>query len=141
MSSFTTLRTAVRARAGASLATNNTSRLAARQIHRSAALRAYKDDQDRESLKPKAHEYTQSGTDDEVASMNDAAFNPDKTAPETERAAAGAGGDSNPLNESPASKSFSEAGRDHVNDKTHHGHGGQKKASGSSSAPKNSKTG
>ncbi|KAI1777145.1 hypothetical protein F4818DRAFT_338246 [Hypoxylon cercidicola] len=136
MSSFTILRTALRARAGASLATTNTTgRLATRPIHQSAALRAYKDDMDRESLKPKAHEYTQGGTDEDVASK-DVAFNPNSTDPETERSAAGAESNGNPLNKSPANKSFAEAGRGHEEDKSH---GGQTKASGGGSPPKHGK--
>ncbi|XXG95872.1 hypothetical protein Hte_002144 [Hypoxylon texense] len=144
MSSFTTLRTALRARTGASLATSNTSRLAtSRQIHQSAALRAYKDDMDRESFKPKTHEYTQSGTDEEVSSKKDAAFNPNKTDPDSEMDAAAAESNGNPLNESPANKKFSEAGRGHEEDKTHGGQsdGQQKKASGGGSPPKDRKTG
>ncbi|KAI0176541.1 hypothetical protein GGR52DRAFT_571504 [Hypoxylon sp. FL1284] len=136
MSSFTTLRTALRAQTGASLATNNSCRLAARSLHQSAALRAYKDDMDRESFKPKSHEYTQSSTDEEVASNQDAAFNPNKTDPDTEKDTAGAGNSANPLNESPANKGFAEAGRGHEEDKPR---GGQKKASGGGSPPKNSK--
>ncbi|KAI1768602.1 hypothetical protein GGR53DRAFT_383046 [Hypoxylon sp. FL1150] len=136
MSSFTTLRTALRARVGASLATNSTRRLAARPIHQSAALRAYKDDMDRESFKPKSHEYTQGGTDEEVASKQDAAFNPNKTDPDSERGAAGAASNGNPLDQSPANKSFSEAGRGHEENKPQ---GAQKKASGGSSGPKDGK--
>ncbi|KAI4871139.1 hypothetical protein F4820DRAFT_7269 [Hypoxylon rubiginosum] len=143
MSSFFTLRTTLRARAGASLATSSSSRLATRPIHQSAALRAYKDDMDRESFKPKTHEYTQSGTDEEVSSKKDAAFNPKKTDPDTEMDAAAAESNGNPLNESPANKSFAEAGRGHEEDKTHGGQsdGGQKKASGAGSPPKDRKTG
>ncbi|KAI1380394.1 hypothetical protein F4677DRAFT_441707 [Hypoxylon crocopeplum] len=131
MSSFATLRTALRARA----LTPNTGRLAiARPIHQSSVLRTpYKDDMDRESFKPKTHEYTQSGTDEEVASKEDAAFNPNKTDPETEKDTAAAESNGNPLRESPANKGFAEAGRGHEEDKPH---GGQKKASGGGDAPK-----
>lgn len=62
---------------------------AARTLHQTAAARyaPYKDDMDRESLKPKAHENTASGTDDEVA-QDDEAFNPHQTDPDAERASA-----------------------------------------------------
>lgn len=111
--------------------------VAARQIHQSPALRAYKDDMDRESFKPKTHEYTQSGTDEEVAAKDDAAFNPNKTDPETEKKAAAAESNGNPLDESPADKDFAEAGKSSAEDKTH---GEQKtQASGGGSAPKKGK--
>ncbi|KLU88629.1 hypothetical protein MAPG_07614 [Magnaporthiopsis poae ATCC 64411] len=73
----------------------------------SAARLPYKDDQDRESLKPKAQEYVKGdkGGDDAAAHKDDAAFNPDKTNPETEKDTAGNG--SNPLEFSPANKDLS----------------------------------
>ncbi|KAI1444368.1 hypothetical protein F5Y02DRAFT_172719 [Annulohypoxylon stygium] len=137
MSSYATLRTALRARPTAHL-TSTTARLAAtRQVHQSLALRApYKDDMDRESFKPKSHEYTQSGTDEEVASKQDAAFNPHKTDPETEKKAAAEESNGNPLGASPADKNFAEAGRGKEEDKSH---GGRKKASGGGGGPKNTK--
>ncbi|OTA90552.1 hypothetical protein M434DRAFT_397923 [Hypoxylon sp. CO27-5] len=137
MSSFTTLRTALRARP-ATLVPATGRVTVARQIHQSPALRSpYKDDMDRETLKPKAHEYTQSGTDEEVATKKDAAFNPHKTDPESESNAAAAESNGNPLNASPANKGFAEAGSGKAEDKAH---GGQKKASGSGDAPKNRKS-
>ncbi|KAI1416520.1 hypothetical protein F5Y13DRAFT_118375 [Hypoxylon sp. FL1857] len=137
MSSFTTLRTALRARPAPILpATGRVA--AARQIHQSPALRSpYKDDMDRESLKPKAHEYTQSGTDDEVATKKDAAYNPHKTDPETETRAAAEESNGNPLNGSPANKGLAEAGSGKEEDRPH---GGQKKASGGGDAPKKGRT-
>ncbi|KAI8960437.1 hypothetical protein F5Y11DRAFT_266601 [Daldinia sp. FL1419] len=134
MSSFTAMRAALRARSGAPLASTTGRLVASRQMHRSAALRMpYKDDMDRESLKPKAHEYTQGGTDEEVASKQDAAFNPHKTDPDAAVDAAAAESNGNPLNESPANKGFAEAGRGKAEDKTH---GSQKKASSAGDAPK-----
>ncbi|KAI0388345.1 hypothetical protein F5Y17DRAFT_453206 [Xylariaceae sp. FL0594] len=83
----------------------------------SAHLPPYKDDMDRESLKPKAHEYTQSGTDEETAAEHpDAAFNPNKTSPEEEKRAAGEGAveqgkqGGSPLESSPADKTFAQGG-------------------------------
>ncbi|KAI2628760.1 hypothetical protein GGR54DRAFT_361636 [Hypoxylon sp. NC1633] len=136
MSSLAILRTAFRARA---LAPPNVSQLAAtKQIHQSAALRMpYKDDMDRESFKPKSHENTATGTDADVASQDDAAFNPNETDPESEMDTAGKGNNGNPLKETPADKTFSNAGRGHAEDKSH---GGHKKASGGGDAPKKGKT-
>lgn len=60
-----------------------------RNYHSSSVLRfPYKDDQDRESLKPRSTEGTKSSTDDSAA-QTDAAFDPSKTRPEEEHAAAG----------------------------------------------------
>lgn len=60
-----------------------------RSYHSSPVLRLpYKDDQDRESLKPRSTEGTKSSTDDSAA-QTDAAFDPSKTRPEEEHAAAG----------------------------------------------------
>lgn len=91
---------------------------------------------DRESVKPKSHENTQSGTDEGVA-QKDIAFDRNKTDPETEKDAAAAQSNGNPLDESPASKGFAEAGRGSEEDKSH---GGQGKASGGGSPPKKGKT-
>lgn len=73
----------------------------------SPARLPYKDDQDRDSLKPKAQEYVKGdkGGDDAAAHRDDAAFNPDKTRPETEKDVAGDGG--NPLEFSPANPDLS----------------------------------
>ncbi|KAH6648007.1 hypothetical protein BKA67DRAFT_662744 [Truncatella angustata] len=103
------------------------------------ARMAYKDDQDRESLKPKAHEYTQSGTDEGAAAQSDAAFNPDKTSPETERQTAGAGrGEGNELESSPANKEFAHGGAANDEDTTKTSKG-SKKSSGSGSPAKGGK--
>lgn len=48
-----------------------------------------KDSQDRESINTEATEYSKSGTDDEAARREDAAFNPDLTDPESQKAKAG----------------------------------------------------
>ncbi|KAL3956430.1 hypothetical protein ACCO45_009276 [Purpureocillium lilacinum] len=51
----------------------------------------YKDSQDRETLRPRTAEHTATGRDDDVAGAHpDAAFNPSKTRPETERRTAAA---------------------------------------------------
>ncbi|KAI1259427.1 hypothetical protein F5Y18DRAFT_296579 [Xylariaceae sp. FL1019] len=112
--------------------------LSPRSFHQTAIRSAYKDDQDRESLKPKAHEYTASGTDEDTASSHgDAAFNPDKTSPEAAKDAASKGakqqGKDSPLQNSPADKEFAEGGQGKEEDRPH---GGQTKSSGGSSAPK-----
>ncbi|KAI0400280.1 hypothetical protein F4802DRAFT_602182 [Xylaria palmicola] len=99
----------------------------------------YKDDMDRESLKPKAHEYTQSGTDDETAARHgDAAFSPDKTSPEQEKRAAAEGaaqqGKQSPLEASPADHGFAAGGRGQTEGRPQQ-HGKSKK-SGGGDAPK-----
>lgn len=53
-----------------------------------AARLPYKDDQDRDTLKPRSTEGTKSGADQDVAE-DSAAFDPSKTRPETERGAGG----------------------------------------------------
>ncbi|KAI1632863.1 hypothetical protein F4809DRAFT_645006 [Biscogniauxia mediterranea] len=99
--------------ATATATTSSSPRLSlSRAMHGSAArARPYKDDMDRESLKPKAHENTQSGTDDSAATMTeDAAFDPSKTSPEAEKASAGESarrrGEVSPLEASPADRDF-----------------------------------
>ncbi|TGJ81891.1 hypothetical protein E0Z10_g6879 [Xylaria hypoxylon] len=98
----------------------------------------YKDDMDRESLKPKAHENTQSGTDEETATQHgDASFNPNKTLPETEKKAAGEGaeqqGKQNPLESSPADHDFAKGGSSDAQDRPQYG---KSKKSGRGNAPK-----
>ena len=78
----------------------------ARRYHATPRLAAYKDDQDRQSLKPRRAEGTKSGTDDEVA-QTDAAFNPKKTSPEEAKASAASNG--NPLDASGANREFSKS--------------------------------
>ncbi|KAI0908238.1 hypothetical protein F4824DRAFT_500919 [Ustulina deusta] len=112
---------------------------ASRLLHQTAVRGApYKDDMDRESLKPKAHEYTQSGTDDETASEHgDAAFDPDKTSPEHEKDTAAEGaaqkGKGNPLESSPADHDFAKGGRSGAEDRPEYG---KSKKSGGGNAPK-----
>ncbi|TFB07158.1 hypothetical protein CCMA1212_000730 [Trichoderma ghanense] len=78
-----------------------------RQYHTTAALRLpYKNSQDRQSLKPGTNEGTRSGRDEDVAAQKDAAFNPSKTDPESEKEAAGRGNETNPLNASGANQEF-----------------------------------
>ncbi|KAI0518083.1 hypothetical protein F5B22DRAFT_645333 [Xylaria bambusicola] len=111
-----------------------------RLLHQTAVCRMpYKDDMDRESLKPKAHEYTQSGTDDEAASKHgDAAFNPNKTSPDNARDTAAQGAaqqnKQNPLESSPADKEFAKGGSaPAVEDQAK---SAQTKRSGTGNAPK-----
>ncbi|KAK0709792.1 hypothetical protein B0T26DRAFT_618827, partial [Lasiosphaeria miniovina] len=74
---------------------------------------SYKDDQDRESLKPRPSDSTWSGSDDEVAAHKEA-FDGSVTNPEQEQASMeeeagrdGSGGGGNPLDASGANKGFS----------------------------------
>ncbi|KAI1310702.1 hypothetical protein F5Y03DRAFT_392148 [Xylaria venustula] len=119
----------------ARLLPSRTSRL----LHQTAVSRSpYKDDMDRESLKPKAHEYTQSGTDDETAAAHgDAAFNPNKTSPEHEKDTAAQGaaqqGKQNPLESSPADHDFAKGGRTDTKGNPQYG---SSKRSGGGNAPK-----
>jgi hypothetical protein len=55
-----------------------------RPLHTTALSRfAYKDSQDRESLKPRTNEYTRSGHDEDIVNDHpDVAFNPDQPKPE-----------------------------------------------------------
>lgn len=75
-------------RAPARSARQNIPRTTWQPYHTSRRLRLpYKDDQDRESLKPKSTEGTKSSTD-EAAAQSDTAFDPSTTRPEDEKAAA-----------------------------------------------------
>jgi hypothetical protein len=93
ISSFRSLRTALQAPRARAFAPYQ---LAA-NYHSSSLLRMpYKDDQDRNSLKPKSTEGSKSGTDQGTAET-DAAFDPSKTRPEEEKEAAGSEKEGNPL--------------------------------------------
>lgn len=59
-----------------------------RPISTSSTRLARRDAQDKDSLKPEPNEYSKSGSDDKAAKVEDAAFNPDKTRPEQQRASA-----------------------------------------------------
>ncbi|POS69541.1 hypothetical protein DHEL01_v212064 [Diaporthe helianthi] len=63
----------------------------------------YKDDQDRESLKPKSTEGSKSGTDQEAAESS-AAFDPSTTSPEAAKDKAEGEGNGNPLEASGANQ-------------------------------------
>jgi hypothetical protein len=132
MPSLTPFRAALRAPAS-----RFASPLVTRQFQTSAPRLAYKDDQDRESLKPKAHEYTGSGTDDQTAQNEDAAFNPDKTSPEAEKETAGEGNNgNNPLEASPANHHVAKGGKIEGDKKDSTKKGNNKKRSGGGEGPK-----
>ncbi|KAF2123843.1 hypothetical protein P153DRAFT_371182 [Dothidotthia symphoricarpi CBS 119687] len=109
--------------------------LTARPLSTSRAVFAAKDSQDKDSIKRVSTEYSKSGSDEEVAE-SDAAFNPDKTSPESAEATAEdeAGGKDNTLNVSPGNPSVSEP-----NDPGVGGSGGspRDKTSGAGGAQKN----
>lgn len=116
---------------------------AARTLHQSAAARQpYKDDMDRESLKPKAHENTQSGTDDQVA-QEDEAFDPHKTDPDSERASAASkrsnGSNSSPLEGTPANRDVAARQTGAQEDHAPGGSGDSSKPSAKGNAPKKGK--
>lgn len=97
----------------------------------------YKDDQDRESLKPKSTEGSKSGTDD-AAAQSSAAFDPSTTSPEGARDKAESEGGGNSLDVSGAnhskSKPLGESGGGEMQGtarqetkKSSHGHSPEKK--------------
>ncbi|KAG8170256.1 hypothetical protein KVR01_001001 [Diaporthe batatas] len=97
----------------------------------------YKDDQDRESLKPKSTEGSKSGTDHDAAESS-AAFDPSTTSPEGAKAKAEGEGGGNPLETSGAnhdkSKPLGDKGGPemhgtarHETKKSSHGHSPEKK--------------
>ncbi|KAI5923536.1 hypothetical protein F4810DRAFT_210317 [Camillea tinctor] len=120
-----------------------------RRLHLSTPLSRppYKDAMDRTSLQPKAQENTQSSTDDAAATVSEeAAFDPHKTSPEAERAAAGeaAGrkGETNPLETSGADRETAEAGRGAGNGGQEKGRvKGKEKSSGQGRGPKGGRVG
>jgi len=69
-----------------------------------------KGSQDKDSIDTEATEYTKSGTDDEAAHQDEAAFDPNKTSPENMKEKAGEGNEEsgNPLEVSPANTDVSE---------------------------------
>ena len=136
MLSLKTFRAAVRAPSSGQGVAAAVAAAARRPLHVGAALgRPYKDDMDRESLKPKAHEYTGSGTDEQTAQNPDAAFNPRKTAPEEAKRAAGADATGrNPLDVSPADHDLAKGGQGKMEDKPQQG--SKDRRSGGGDAPK-----
>ncbi|TVY41238.1 hypothetical protein LSUB1_G002980 [Lachnellula subtilissima] len=71
-----------------------------------------KDSQNKDTINTEATEYTKSGTDDQTAANEDAAFNAEITSPEAEKKVAGKRNEgktnSNPLEASPANKDISQ---------------------------------
>lgn len=72
---------------------------------------ASKDTEDKDTLKPRSNEYSKSGSDDSAAA-SDAAFNPNKTSPESAERTAEAegnkdGAEADPLNVSPGNPEVS----------------------------------
>lgn len=62
--------------------------VASRPFSQVPARFARKDTQDKDSLKPEPNEYSKSGSDDAAAAVEQAAFDPNQTRPETEQATA-----------------------------------------------------
>ncbi|KAH7312393.1 hypothetical protein B0I35DRAFT_480850 [Stachybotrys elegans] len=129
------------ARSGSRAVTSN----ATRAYHSTVPVsQAYKDSQDRNSLRPSSAENTKSGRDDDAAANPDAAFNPKKTSPEeAERTAnKNSATDTNPLEVSGANQEMSKPTGD---EKTKKKSGAGKETrkggkSGSGDAPKGKKT-
>lgn len=78
----------------------------ARQYHPSASRWSYKDDQDREALRPRPSDGTKSGSDDQVAEKK-VAFDPKSTDPQDAKDSAGRESNGNPLEASGANQEFS----------------------------------
>jgi len=91
-----------------------------------------KDSQDRESINTEATENTKSGTDDSAARQEEAAFDPNKTDPESEKGAAGVGNEQsgNPLEVSGANPDVSKE-RNQTEGGAEHGTGQRKSGGGS----------
>jgi len=108
-------------------------------FHSNARLqRPYKNDQDKDSLKPGSSEYSKSGSggDDDAAS-SDAAFDPGQTKPEEQGKNVkreNGRDENNPLDVSPANSKVSKGKGDYVEKS---GEGERKRTSGAGSAPKN----
>ncbi|MCJ1243574.1 hypothetical protein MMC30_000771 [Trapelia coarctata] len=70
-----------------------------------------KDSQDKDSINNESTEYSKSGSDDQAARQEDAAYNPNKTDPEDQKETAAKGNEpkegSNPLEVSPANPEVS----------------------------------
>jgi len=82
--------------------------LSIRFIHRTSdQLFPRADAQDKDSINTNRTEYTKSGTDDEMAGNQEAAFDPSITSPESEKNKASEGNDGNPLDVSPANPEVS----------------------------------
>jgi hypothetical protein len=118
---------------------------ASRTYHSTVPVRqAYKDSQDRNSLKPSSNENTKFGRDEDAAANPDAAFNPNKTSPEeAERTASNnSTTGANPLDASGANQELSKpTGDEKTMKKTGAGKETRKGGkSGSGHAPKGKKT-
>lgn len=59
-------------------------RVISRPLSYTHQLQARKDAQGKDDLKPEPNEYSKSGSDDEAARIEDTAFDPNKTSPETQ---------------------------------------------------------
>lgn len=62
----------------------------------------------RDQINPEANEYAKSGTDDQAAGQEEAAFNPNITDPQHAKEKAGEGNQVNPLDASPANPDISQ---------------------------------
>ncbi|MCJ1224423.1 hypothetical protein MMC12_001068 [Toensbergia leucococca] len=69
-----------------------------------------KDSQHKDSMNVEANEYSKSGTDDQAARQEEAAFDPQTTDPQAQKEVAGEGGgdEGNPLDVSPANPDVSQ---------------------------------
>lgn len=106
-------------------------------FHSSARLGAYKNDQDKDSLKPGSSEYSKSGAGgDDGAASTDAAFDPSQTKPKEQGKNVekeNGGDENNSLDVSPANSEVSKGKGDGVEKS---GGSDRRRTSGAGSAPK-----
>ncbi|KAI9847512.1 MAG: hypothetical protein M1837_002413 [Sclerophora amabilis] len=113
----------------------------ARTFHRTVtAPWPRKDSQDKDSINTEATEYSKSGTDDQAAQQDSAAFDPSLTAPESQKERAGEGDEpgANPLDVSPANPEVSKTRGDKEGG-AENGARGRERTSGGGSPKKNGK--
>jgi hypothetical protein len=104
---------------------------ATRQYHQTGSRLAYKDDQDRETLRPRPNDGTKSGSDSDVADTG-AAYDPKTTDPVEAGKSVDRESGGNPLEASGANQEFSqphnpEEATERRNKTTHSAGGKQKK--------------
>ncbi|KAI9813005.1 MAG: hypothetical protein M1826_002562 [Phylliscum demangeonii] len=111
-----------------------------RALHATAPLGARKDSQDKDSIDRRSYEYTRSGTDDQTAQQEQAAFDPSITDPQQQQAKAGEGEQGNPLDVSPANPDVSLPRKEDDEGGAGHAPGEQRMGSGSGAGKKNRST-
>ncbi|KAI9791022.1 MAG: hypothetical protein M1816_004589 [Peltula sp. TS41687] len=102
----------------------------ARQFHSAQQLSARVGSEDKDSINREPTEYTGSGTDEQVAETENAAYDPNSTSPEEQQEKAAAGSNESPLDYSAANPNVSkprpgdEGGAEHAPGERRTGSGG-----------------